>query len=249
MSMRRAYDYFAYYLAGVLFFGTSLLLNLLCLVGLALPARDRLSQPLRRGLRRFFRFYFRALRVLGVAKVELPELDTASGARVWVMNHPTIVDAVYLLSLIPQGVCIYKDAIAASPFYGGIAKLARHLPAESGPDMIRSAVERLERGEHLIVFPEGTRTSKFDASRFKGGFALIAKRAGVPVQALWLDNPPDFLTRESGPWKPPSLPVTIRLRELGGVQAERGANVSQISARVASLYRRHLQDLEPSTRP
>lgn len=180
---------------------------------------------------------------IGVMKVDFDELSDRQdlGPKVWVMNHPTIMDCVYLLSRIPNSTPIYKDAIASNPFYGCIAKLADFLPNAVGPDMIRAAVERLQRGEDVLIFPEGTRSTDMQVDQFKGGFALIALRARAPIELLWIDNPPDFLTREVSVWRLPQLPARIRIRSLGVVRPQPGENATSLRNRVAERYQSHME--------
>lgn len=46
---------------------------------------------------------------------------------------------------------------------------------------MRAVIERLKQGAAVIVFPEGTRTATGRLGEIKGGFSVIAKRAGVPI--------------------------------------------------------------------
>jgi 1-acyl-sn-glycerol-3-phosphate acyltransferase len=46
---------------------------------------------------------------------------------------------------------------------------------------MKLVIERLKRGAAVIVFPEGTRTSDGRVGELKAGFALLAKRAEVPI--------------------------------------------------------------------
>ena len=52
--------------------------------------------------------------------------------------------------------------------------------ASSGAAM-KAVIRRLEAGAAVIIFPEGTRTATGRLGECKSGFALIAKRAGVPI--------------------------------------------------------------------
>jgi len=46
---------------------------------------------------------------------------------------------------------------------------------------MKAVIERLKAGAAVIVFPEGTRTATGRLGEIKGGFALLAKRARVPI--------------------------------------------------------------------
>lgn len=46
---------------------------------------------------------------------------------------------------------------------------------------IRATLQALERGEMVLVFPEGTRTRDGNFGVFKPGLALVARRAKVPI--------------------------------------------------------------------
>jgi len=46
---------------------------------------------------------------------------------------------------------------------------------------MKLVIERLKRGAAVIVFPEGTRTSNGRMGELKAGFALLAKKAEVPI--------------------------------------------------------------------
>lgn len=46
---------------------------------------------------------------------------------------------------------------------------------------MKTVIRRLEAGAAVILFPEGTRTRDGRLGDIKGGFAIIARRAGVPI--------------------------------------------------------------------
>ena len=46
---------------------------------------------------------------------------------------------------------------------------------------MKAVIRRLQAGAAVIIFPEGTRTATGRLGACQGGFALIAKRAGVPI--------------------------------------------------------------------
>lgn len=106
-----------------------------------------------------------------------------------VMNHTSMVEPVAII------VALWHHGIRVRPIYKvefekiGPAKwLFRRMggiPVDRGKaDMraIRAAKEAMERGEHVLIYPEGTRLkSDADVPEFHGGFAMMAQMAKAPV--------------------------------------------------------------------
>lgn len=236
--MGRIIQVIGYYFVIGLFFVGSLFLNLVSALLLLLPRSLCPVNTVRASLRGMFRVWLGLAEAWNLCRFDFEDLQKYNDEkpRIWVMNHPTVVDGIYLLSLLPRSICIYKGSIAANPFYGFIAKLAHHLPNAPGPDMIREAVERLEKGEQIIVFPEGTRREKMDTNAMKGGFALMAIRAKVKIELLWIDNPPGFMTKEANTWIPPQMPGRVRIRRFGSIEPTEGESATLLLRRVADAY-------------
>ena len=98
-----------------------------------------------------------------------------------------------------------KAKIWDNPVLGGGARLAGYIRNDSPRGMVRQAASELRAGHSLLVFPEGTRTRSRPVNRFKGGFALIAKRAGAPVQTVFIETDSPFLGKGWPAFKRPAL--------------------------------------------
>jgi 1-acyl-sn-glycerol-3-phosphate acyltransferase len=53
---------------------------------------------------------------------------------------------------------------------------------------LKETLRRLKRGEMVLIFPEGTRTSDGEVGPFKPGFSALATRGGVPMLPVALDG-------------------------------------------------------------
>jgi 1-acyl-sn-glycerol-3-phosphate acyltransferase len=196
-------------------------LAILCLVWLPfamllhtlLPRR--LGQPVGRLLiMAGFRVYLRFLSVFCACRFDLTELDMLPRGQpvVLVANHPSLLDAVMIISRFPDMVCVMKATLMANPLLGSAARLARYIPNNAPLDMILRGRKALREGAHLLIFPEGTRTTRFPVDTCTASAGLIAQRAEVPVQSVLIEFNSPYLGKAWPLWRRPELPLRFRIR-------------------------------------
>lgn len=197
------------------------LLGLICLAWtpLALLLYPLLPESTGRRLGRWvistgFRVYLGALGWMGACRFDLQALDALrdSGPMILAPNHPCLLDALMIVSRLPDVACIMKAALIHNAFMGAGARIARYIRNEPLIAMIRSAVGALRDGQHLLMFPEGTRTRETPVSPFQKSLALIAQRAGVPVQTILIETDSPYLTRGWPLFRRPEMPIHFRIR-------------------------------------
>lgn len=238
-ALYRIYLVFAYLLSVGGFLVASFCVNLVCLIVGWIPGSNVLRNPLRGLLQFMFRRWAWVMRFIRVLDLTTPDKTSKknSGGEIWVMNHPTILDASYMIKFITNGTCIYKQAIGANPFYGATAKFANYIPNVGGPDMIRMACDALAKGENLIILPEGTRSTRVNLDNFKPGFALIAKRSKAVINVLWMEAPDDFMTKDAPYWKVPALTANVTMEQINRVDPTEYKSVGAIMDAVKESYR------------
>jgi 1-acyl-sn-glycerol-3-phosphate acyltransferase len=99
-------------------------------------------------------------------------------------------------------------------------------------------------GGQLLIFPEGTRTTRKPVNRFKGGFALIAKTARVPVQTVFIETNSPFLSKGWPIFRKPEFPLIYRARL--GRRFEVDGEVRAFVADMESYYRGALTSRLPA---
>src|SRR5260221_14665367 len=72
-----------------------------------------------------------------------------------------------------------KADLINNPIYGASARLAGYIRNDDFIGGVTEAVEDLGAGGQLLLFPEGTRTTRAPINRLKGGAPLVSKRSGV----------------------------------------------------------------------
>lgn len=201
----------ASYVAAFVLFGVGLMALYLCARARACGRPTEASQrATRRTIQRGARLFFSALRALSLARLSIsPEISTPlnSRPRVVVANHPSMLDALLLLSMNPNGVCVMKPSLLRVPLIGGFARLAGYIPHGATPELLNRARVVLAEGASIIIFPEGTRSPRGGLGRLHRGAARIALEAEVPLDIISLRMRPVVLGRDTPWWRAPTMPV------------------------------------------
>lgn len=212
--LRRGYEVAVFY--GLLaVFGLSCLLWSVPAALLHAVLPRRLGEPLGQlMIMAGFRYFVAAMRLTGIIQCDLSSLDALrrSGPVVIAPNHPSLLDAVLVISRLPRVVCAAKADIWDNVFLGAGVRLAGYVRNDSPAALVRRAAQRLRAGRHFLIFPEGTRSGVAPIGEFKGGFALIACQAGAPVQTVFIESNSRFLGKGWPLFRRPAFPLVYRVR-------------------------------------
>lgn len=242
--LRRWAEGLTFYLMLVIFALLSLAWSLpAALLHRLLP--KRWGQPLgRKGISNGFRFYLWLMRTTGMLRCDLSALDALrdEGKLVLAPNHPSLLDAVLIVSRLPRAICITKPAIWDNPLLGGGARLAGYIRNDSVRPMIRSSAAALAEGQQLLIFPEGTRTAHPPLDPITRSFALIAREAGAPVQTILIECDSPYLRKGWPVLRKPALPLRYRLRL--GRRFDPGESAATLSRDMEAHLRDSLRSAE-----
>jgi 1-acyl-sn-glycerol-3-phosphate acyltransferase len=234
------YEYFALY-------SSLALLGLICLTWsvFALPLYFILPRRAgtaigRRGIMSGFRLYAWSLSITRTYLLDLRDIDSLKGGPPLILapNHPCLIDALLILTRHPNIVCVMKSALMKNVFLGAGSRLARYVPNESSRQMIKESVAHLKDGGVLLLFPEGTRSTRAPINALVGSVGLIAKHANVPVQTLVIETDSPFLSKGWPLFRRPDLPITYRVRL--GKRFDPPTDVPAFTAELDRYYRQEL---------
>jgi 1-acyl-sn-glycerol-3-phosphate acyltransferase len=132
-----------------------------------------------------------------IGKEKLP----TDGPAIVAANHNSHVDTVVLLCLFPSKLLPKLRPVAAADHFdkGGFGSwFSRNIigiipikrgGAAKGEDVLLGAKQALERGEILVLFPEGSRGAPEEMTRFKTGVArLVEAYPHVAVTPVYLQG-------------------------------------------------------------
>jgi 1-acyl-sn-glycerol-3-phosphate acyltransferase len=119
----------------------------------------------------------------------LEYLKDIEGPCIFISNHMSTLETVTMAAFFPhrRATFVIKESLVKYPIFRHILLamkpiiVSRNNPREDFRQMIERGSALLQEGISIIVFPQTTRTLKFDASRFNTIGIKLARRANVPV--------------------------------------------------------------------
>jgi 1-acyl-sn-glycerol-3-phosphate acyltransferase len=179
--------------------GLLLSMTVFPLIYLAPIAQQRRQKISRKLLSKLFRAYIRMMEAFGLIKLTVIGAEhLKSEDQLVIANHPSLLDVVYLISLIDNATSLVKGAMWINPFTAGTV-LATHYIRNDGDNPLQGCVDALENGESLIIFPEGTRSDPQRPFKFHRGAANIALQANKDISPVTISSSPPRLLKHQ-PW-------------------------------------------------
>jgi 1-acyl-sn-glycerol-3-phosphate acyltransferase len=202
-------------------------------------------------VRRFFRGFLRFTEAIGVLRLRVTGVDSLrEPGQLVVANHPTLLDAVFLMSLMPQADCVVKRAALANPFMRGVIRGTGYLSNDRGGELVDACAQRLREGRSLLVFPEGTRSPAGGLGPFRRGAAHVALESGKPMRTVVITCRPPALGRGQKWYDMPDERLEIHIdcratfdpAPLARGSASRGLAARQVTAALRDFYAKKQQN-------
>jgi 1-acyl-sn-glycerol-3-phosphate acyltransferase len=204
-------------------------------------------------LQRSFVAFHDVLRGLGLLDYDprRVRLGLPEGPCVVIANHPTIIDAPAIISVESRLACVVKRT-----YYHrlGIGRLLRCCGYIDGGDeaspmasalVAVQAMERLEAGQPVLFFPEGTRSPAGGLGTFQRGAFEVALRSGTPIVPVIVTCDPPVTGKGQHWYEMPSRTPRLEVKVLDASAITRGATDSrELASRFQDLYLISL-NLEP----
>lgn len=172
------------------------------LINLLIRDRDRRGAFAQQTVHAIWRLYVRIMVLLGVLTYETHGAHLLRGDRgtLVIANHPSLLDIVFIMSLMERTQCVVKAGVWRNPFMRGVVVAANYIPNMNDPEkLLDDCVAALGAGNNLVIFPEGSRTPPGVKRKYQRGFAYIALRSKAPVRLVTVTcTPPTLLKGE--PW-------------------------------------------------
>lgn len=155
-------------------------------------------------------------------------------------NHPSILDALCFFWKISGVGCVVGMKPWGNPLLSLPARLAEFVPRDPALRMLKECRQRLLRGENILLFPEGTRTTRGALNPFHDGPALLSVKARAPIRTVFIESNSLFLGKSYSFFKPTTEPIVFRFSVGEVFQPGPGESARDLSRRLEGYYRDRL---------
>ncbi len=144
----------------------------------------------------------------------LENIDNTRGG-ILLFNHQSFLDPLLAAVRLGRPVSyLARDSLFVIPLVGWILRKTYVTPLNRTAfrgSSVRQAVERLEHGFLVGVFPEGTRTPDGEVKTFRPGFLSLVRRSDVPIYPVGISGAEKAMPR--GVWFIRPARITIHYGE------------------------------------
>jgi 1-acyl-sn-glycerol-3-phosphate acyltransferase len=178
------------------------------------------------------------LRIGGIRlRVEGLERLDSKRPYIFMANHRSNIDIPVLIQALPrfQLRWLAKKELLYVPFFGLALWASRHIIVErsnlsKAMASLRKAREKIGSGISVVIFPEGTRSSRGELLPFKRGGFVLALQSRTPIVPVTINGTEAVLPK--GDWRIRGGDVEIIVSEAVPVEPYRLANLEQLVNRV-----------------
>jgi 1-acyl-sn-glycerol-3-phosphate acyltransferase len=205
ISNRALYAYrvlvkwFSFFIFGIS--SVILAIVVLPLMRLVLHPKARFQKYGRRIISYALRFFVFIMHILGAVNLEVDNRENYRNlsSKIVVANHPSLLDVVMLLALIPNADCIVNAHLNQNILKGVVRQLYI-LNSLKFEDILNTCTESLNRGSCLIIFPEGTRTPRTGKIILRKGAARISLASNCNIVPVRIGGTDKFGLGKKDPW-------------------------------------------------
>lgn len=150
------------------------------------------QRKVRNAIQALCRFYVNIMQFLGLMSFEFQDQNgliipkrrvREYAGHMVISNHTMLIDALFVLGYVDNICCVVKGSLCHNPFTRIPVKLAGYISNDHA-DLVDMAKKKLDAGENVLIFPEGTRNQYDLQLDFKRGASNMAVISQAPILPL-----------------------------------------------------------------
>ncbi len=173
-------------------------------------------------------FFVKFIQMIKLIKLDISNLDKLKNIRnsVIVSTHPSYIDVLILLSLIPKTTCFVAPRLTQNGFFKKIIESMFLISGKPLNELKNDTKRMLDYGFNILIFPSGIRHRKNEHPKIHKGAALTAINAEKNIVPVVMSTDFDFLQIGQPFYDAGIKPVTYSIKCLEPIKIEKFLNYS-----------------------
>jgi len=168
---------------------------------------------------KFFVWLLTSLKIIRIESQDIEKLKSIKNSII-VSTHPSYIDILILISIIPHATCFVAERLMNNIFFKGIVKLLFINEGQPVEKWSAEAAGMMQEGFNLIIFPMGIRHRKDEFPKIRRGAALLAQKLHKNIEMINMSTNFDFLQINQPIYKAGSETVVYSLEYRGEINTQ-----------------------------
>lgn len=181
-------------------------------------------------IRASWKFFIWLLVVTKLLRLNIKKLETISN-KIIVATHPSFIDIVILISLIPRSTCFVKKELAYNPIMKNLINSIFITNEVELEELKSQSKKMLDMGFNVIIFPSGIRHRKNEFPKIKKGASLIALNANKNIVPIRLFSDKDFMFINQPFYAVGESTATFELEQCDEIDITKYSKLTEIAAK------------------
>ena len=179
-----------------------------------------------------WRVLVKYLEFTGIIKVFYDKKIGEIKNKIIVASHPSYIDIVILIALIPNSLCLAKTSLLNNFIMKNIVKSLYITNDSSVEEFLEKSKEALDEGFNIIIFPTGARTESGEDVHIHKGAAKLAIFSKCKILPIKITTSESILTKNHSIFQIGSKTVDFNLSMQDEISvSDFVENISEISLR------------------
>lgn len=135
------------------------------------------------------------LKLIQIIDFEYDKKITKIENKIIVASHPSFIDIVLLIALIPNSLCLAKNSILNNFIMRNIVKSLYITNDGTIDDFLAKSKKALDYGFNIIIFPTGKRVDEGEEVQIHKGAAKLSILTKKPIVPIKITTSEPFLTK------------------------------------------------------
>lgn len=174
-----------------------------------------------------WKFFIFIMKSVWLFRVDIKNLGEIRN-KIIVATHPSFIDVLILMSIIPRTTCFVKKSLQLNPILTNIVDSIFLTNDMEIDELKEKTKEMLDAGFSIIMFPMGTRHMYYEFPKVRKGASLVALNSGVNIVPVRMCTDDKFLFIDEPFYAVGSKRVTFTIEQEDEINISDYYNESEI---------------------